>query len=62
MTPHDHKDQPAPHQTEAGAHTDPSSVPGSEQARRDAIRKIGKYSAYVAPAMLAMFSQQAHAS
>lgn len=32
------------------------------QSRRDALRKIGRYSTYAAPVMMAMLSKQALAS
>ena len=34
----------------------------SEQDRRNALNRIGRYSLYIAPVMLTMFSKQAHAS
>jgi hypothetical protein len=34
----------------------------SETDRREALRKIGRYSAYAAPAMMALFSKHALAS
>nr|WP_319566626.1 hypothetical protein [uncultured Rhodoferax sp.] len=34
----------------------------NETERREAMRKIGRYSAYAVPAMLALMSQAAHAS
>jgi len=34
----------------------------SETDRREALRKIGRYAAYAAPAMMALFSKQALAS
>lgn len=38
---------------------DQVSLTASEQGRREALRKIGRYSAYATPAMVAMLSGRA---
>lgn len=59
MNEHHDSKHPATAAPVADQPSEPSAQAHTEQDRRDAIRKIGKYSAYVAPAMMAMFGHKA---
>ena len=53
------------HENEGGAPAEPSnSEERPEEARRGALKKMGRYAAYTAPALLALLAstQAAHAS
>ena len=61
MNIHDEAQHNAQHDTTANEPAQATEEVMSEQKRREALNRIGRYSLYIAPVMLAMFSKRAQA-